>query len=336
MQILVTGGAGFIGSHTCLELLEAGHDVTVVDDLSNSSQESLNRVQELTGRTLTFHRLSLLDAGELAKVVKETNPDAVIHFAALKAVGESVEKPLEYYRNNVTGTLNLIESLRDADCKNLAYSSSCTVYGEPTQLPVTENHPVGSAESPYGWTKIMTEQIMRDVYKSDNSFNFSLLRYFNPVGAHSSGKIGEDPKDIPNNLMPFITQVAVGKLEKLSVFGDDYDTRDGSCIRDYIHVVDLAKAHVKAVEQLQDSPGVVTYNLGTGEGRTVLEVLKAFQRASGVDVPFEIVGRREGDVVAAYADASKAQKQLGWTAELNIDDMCRDAWRWQQQNPDGL
>jgi UDP-glucose 4-epimerase len=336
MQILVTGGAGYIGSHTCLELLEAGHDVTVVDDLSNSSQESLNRVQKLTGRTLTFHRLSLLDAGELARVVKETNPDAVIHFAALKAVGESVEKPLEYYHNNVTGTLNLIESLRDAGCKNLAYSSSCTVYGEPTQLPVTEDHPVGNAESPYGWTKIMTEQIMRDVYKSDPSFNFSLLRYFNPVGAHSSGQIGEDPKDIPNNLMPFITQVAVGKLEKLNVFGDDYDTRDGSCIRDYIHVVDLAKAHVKAVEQLRDSPGVVTYNLGTGEGRSVLEVLKAFQRASGVDVPFEIVGRREGDVVAAYADASKAEKQLGWTAELDIDDMCRDAWNWQQQNPDGL
>ncbi|SMP50459.1 UDP-glucose 4-epimerase [Neorhodopirellula lusitana] len=336
MKILVTGGAGYIGSHTCLELLEAGHELTAIDDLSNSSKESLRRVEKLTGKKVDLRCFSLLDGEQTLAVLKEVQPDAVIHFAAMKAVGESVEYPLRYYKNNVSGTINLIEAMQTAGCKNLVYSSSCTVYGEPTKLPLTEDHPTATAESPYGWTKLMTEQIMRDVHVSDSSMNFTLLRYFNPVGAHASGDIGEDPNGIPNNLLPFITQVAVGKLAKLNIFGDDYETRDGTCIRDYIHVVDLAKAHVSAVEQVvAKQPGVVTYNLGTGTGSTVLEMVHAFEAASGKKLPYEIAPRRAGDIVAAYADPTKAKEELGWATTLDVNDMCRDSWRWQSQNPNG-
>ena len=336
MNILVTGGAGYIGSHTCLELLEAGHQLTIIDDLSNSSRESLRRVERLTGKTVDLRCFSLLDCEQTLATIREVKPEAVIHFAAMKAVGESVEFPLRYYSNNVTGTINLIAAMQEAGCKNFVYSSSCTVYGEPTQLPLTEDHPTSGAESPYGWTKLMTEQIMRDVQASDSSMNFSLLRYFNPVGAHPSGEIGEDPNGIPNNLLPFISQVAVGKLEKLRVFGDDYETRDGTCIRDYIHVVDLAKAHVLAVEQVvEKSPGVVVYNLGTGTGSTVLEMIKGFEAAAGKELPYEIAPRRAGDIVAAYADPTKAKEELGWVTQLNVEDMCRDSWKWQSQNPNG-
>lgn len=335
MRILVTGGAGYIGSHTCVELLEANHEIVVVDNLSNSRFEALRRVQKLTGKSLDFHRTDLLDAAGLARVFGEKPVDAVVHFAALKAVGESVEKPLEYYWNNVAGTLRLLEVMRQHGCQNLVYSSSCTVYGEPTKVPLTEDDPTAAAQSPYGWSKLMTEQIMRDVYAGDPRWNFALLRYFNPVGAHPSGKIGEDPHGIPNNLMPYITQVAVGRLEKLRVFGHDYPTHDGTGIRDYIHVMDLAEAHVRAVEQLSENPGVVTYNLGTGRGSSVLDVIHAFEQATGQKIPYELVDRRPGDVVAAYADPSKAQKQLGWVAKYDLADMCRDGWNWQQKNPRG-
>ncbi|MEZ6087753.1 MAG: UDP-glucose 4-epimerase GalE [Pirellulaceae bacterium] len=336
MQILVTGGAGYIGSHTCVELLLAGHELVVVDDLSNSKRESLRRVQELADKTLDFHQISLLDTAALDRVMQHHSFDAVVHFAAFKAVGESVAKPLEYYRNNVTGTINLMDAMQAAGCKNLVYSSSCTVYGEPQQFPVTEDHPIARAESPYGWTKLMTEQIMRDVHVSDPGWNFALLRYFNPVGAHESGRIGEDPNGIPNNLMPFITQVALGKHRQLNVFGGDYDTPDGTCIRDYIHVVDLADAHVKAVEKLASENGLFTYNLGTGTGSSVLQVIEAFREATGIDLPYQIVDRRPGDIVAAYADPSRAERDLGWKASRNLLDMCRDGWNWQQRNPDGL
>ena len=336
MQILVTGGAGYIGSHTCVELLQAGHQLVVVDDLSNSKQESLRRVQNLTGKSLDFYEGSLLDCDFLRSVLSKTKFDAVVHFAALKAVGESVDKPLEYYRNNVAGTINLLDEMRNADCRKIVFSSSCTVYGEPQKLPVTEDHPVAAAESPYGWSKLMSEQVMRDLQASDPNWSIALLRYFNPVGAHASGDIGEDPNGIPNNLMPFVTQVALGKFEKLNVFGGDYDTRDGTCIRDYIHVVDLAKAHVLAVEKLDGNLGVHTYNLGTGTGSTVLEVVQAFEKATGIELPYEVVGRRAGDIVAAYADASKAKEELGWVAQLDLLDMCKDGWNWQSKNPNGL
>lgn len=336
MQILVTGGAGYIGSHTCIELLNAGHDLVVVDDLSNSKPESLRRVKLLADSDLEFHETTLLDVDAISNLFAARDISAVIHFAAFKAVGESVAKPLEYYQNNVCGTINLVDVMRRHGCKHLVYSSSCTVYGEPQQLPVTEDHPVSSAESPYGWTKLMTEQIMRDVHVADPSFNVALLRYFNPVGAHPSGEIGEDPNGIPNNLMPFITQVAAGKHPKLNVFGGDYDTPDGTCIRDYIHVVDLAKAHLCAVEKLQQSGGVLTYNLGTGTGSSVLEVIAAFKEATGLDLPYEIVDRRPGDIVSAYADASKARDELGWVAQYNLADMCRHGWNWQSKNPNGL
>lgn len=336
MRILVTGGAGYIGSHTCVELLQAGHELVVVDDLSNSKRESLRRVEQLAGKTLTFHELSLLNADGLTKLLQAADVEAVIHFAAFKAVGESVAKPLEYYHNNVTGTINLMDAMRSCGCKNLVYSSSCTVYGEPQQRPVTENHPVAQAESPYGWTKLMTEQIMRDVYISDPNWNFALLRYFNPVGAHPSGQIGEDPNGIPNNLMPFITQVALGKHAQLNVFGGDYDTPDGTCIRDYIHVVDLALAHVKAVEKVVSEDGIFTYNLGTGTGSSVLQVIAAFREATGIELPYKIVDRRPGDVIAAYADPSLAERELGWKATRNLLDMCRDGWNWQHKNPEGM
>ena len=336
MRILVTGGAGYIGSHTCVELLDAGHDLVVVDNLSNSKQESLRRVQQLTGRTLEFQEVDLLDSERLAAVFQQAKPiEAVVHFAALKAVGESVEKPLEYYRNNVAGTLSLLQVMRSHGCKNLVYSSSCTVYGEPQEVPITESHPTVAAQSPYGWSKLMTEQIMQDVYASDPEWNFALLRYFNPVGAHPSGEIGEDPNGIPNNLMPYITQVAIGRLERLRVFGNDYPTRDGTGVRDYIHVVDLAEAHVRAVEKLASKPGLLICNLGTGRGYTVLEVIHTFEKVTGKKIPYEIVGRRPGDVTAAYADPSRAKQELGWEARRTLEDMCRDGWRWQQKNPSG-
>jgi UDP-glucose 4-epimerase len=335
MHILVTGGAGYIGSHTCVELLAAGHDIVVVDNLINSKYEALRRVESLTGKSIDFHQVDLLDKVGLSAAFAARPVDAVVHFAALKAVGESVEKPLEYYWNNVAGTLSLLEVMRDYGCTNLVYSSSCTVYGEPSSIPISEDQPTAAAESPYGWSKLMTEQIMRDLQASQRDWNFALLRYFNPVGAHPSGDIGEDPNGIPNNLMPFITQVAVGKLSKLRVFGNDYPTPDGTGIRDYIHVVDLAAAHVCAVDKLSSKPGVVTYNLGTGRGSSVLEVVAAFEQATGVQIPYEIVGRRAGDVVAAYADPSKAQQELGWSTRFDLADMCRDGWNWQQKNPGG-
>ncbi|MBM4089926.1 MAG: UDP-glucose 4-epimerase GalE [Planctomycetes bacterium] len=335
MRILVTGGAGYIGSHTCVELLDAGHDIVVVDNLSNSKVESLRRVEKLTRKTLQFHKADLLDVHAISQVLAARPVDAVVHFAALKAVGESVQKPLEYYRNNVSGTVNLLDAMRRHGCRNLVYSSSCTVYGEPRQVPITEDHPVTAAQSPYGWTKLMTEQVMRDLHASDRDWNFSLLRYFNPVGAHPSGEIGEDPTGMPNNLMPYITQVAIGRLPKVRVFGNDYPTPDGTGIRDYIHVMDLAAAHVRAVEKLSGNPGVVTYNLGTGRGCSVLELIAAFERATGVTIPFEFAGRRGGDVTAAYADPSRANAELAWKPRYDVADMCRDGWRWQQQNPLG-
>ncbi len=336
MRILVTGGAGYIGSHTCIELLKAGHEIVVVDNLSNSKLESLKRVERLANRTLEFFQTDLLDTPGLSEAFHAKPIDAVIHFAAMKAVGESVEKPLQYYHNNVAGTINLLDVMRRHDCKNLVYSSSCTVYGQAQRVPITEDQPTSAAESPYGWTKLMTEQIMRDLYVSDHDWNFALLRYFNPVGAHPSGEIGEDPHGIPNNLMPYITQVAIGRLPRLRVFGNDYPTADGTGVRDYIHVVDLAAAHVCAVEKLTAKPAVVTYNLGTGRGSSVLEVIAAFEKATGVAIPYEIVGRRAGDVVAAYADPSKAQAELGWVAKFSLEDMCRDGWNWQQKNPQGF
>lgn len=336
MKILVTGGAGYIGSHTCVRLLDSGHELFVIDDLSNSNSESLQRVQQLTGKSLRFFQFSLADETQLSGLFSDFDFDAVIHFAAFKAVSGSIAEPLEYYRNNVSGTLSLMKAMQTAGCKNLVFSSSATVYGQCDVQPIDESQPTTAAETPYGWTKLMSEQIMRDTFASDSDWNISLLRYFNPVGAHPSGEIGEDPNGIPNNLLPFVTKVAIGQLPKLSVFGDDYETPDGSCVRDYIHVVDLARAHVLAVEQLATDPGLVTYNLGTGQGTSVLEMVDTFQKATGVSLNFEIAPRRPGDVVVAYADPTKAQRELGWRSELNVEDMCRDGWNWQQQNPNGF
>lgn len=336
MHILVTGGAGYIGSHTCIELINAGYEVTVLDNLMNSKEEALHRVEELTGKKLTFNKVDLLDKEALEKVFSETEKpfDAVIHFAGLKAVGESVEKPLWYYHNNITGTLILSEVMAQYGVKNIVFSSSATVYGDPASVPILEDFPL-SCTNPYGRTKLMIEEILRDVHVADNSWNVALLRYFNPVGAHKSGRIGEDPNGIPNNLMPYISQVAVGKLAKLAVFGNDYPTPDGTGVRDYIHVVDLAVGHVKAIERLCEKPGVVTYNLGTGHGYSVLDMVDAFSKASGRDVPYEITGRRAGDIAACYADPGKALAELGWKAERGIEEMCEDTWRWQMNNPDG-
>jgi len=334
MTILVTGGAGYIGSHTVLELLEAGHKVVVVDNLVNSKEESLRRVAELAGRTPTFCRVDLLDRPGLDRVFAAHAIDAVIHFAALKAVGESVDKPLEYYRNNLSGTITLCEAMTAAGVKNLVFSSSATVYGENPNPPFDELQPT-SATNPYGWTKVMMEQIFRDLCKANRDWNVVLLRYFNPVGAHESGRIGEDPTGIPNNLLPFVSQVAVGRRPSLRIFGNDYPTPDGTGLRDYIHVVDLAVGHLKAVEKLEEKPGLVVYNLGTGKPSSVLDVVKAFEKASGKQVPYEIVPRRAGDVAASFADPSKAQKELGWKAVRGLDQMCADAWRWQTNNPEG-
>lgn len=334
MRILVTGGAGYIGSHACVELLEAGYDVTVVDNLSNSKEESLKRVREITGKVLDFHKIDLLEKDALNAVFTKTEIAAVIHFAGLKAVGESVSIPLRYYHNNITGTLYLCEVMREHQVKNLVFSSSATVYGDPHTVPIVEDFPHGPT-NPYGRSKFMIEEILKDLHQSDTTWNIALLRYFNPIGAHSSGRIGEDPKGIPNNLLPYITQVAVGKLEKLFVFGNDYPTPDGTSVRDYIHVVDLCIGHVKALEKLRSNPGIVTYNLGTGQGYSVLEIVAAFEKASGKKIPHQIVGRRPGDIAACYADPSKAKAELGWVAERGIEEMCIDSWAWQSQNPNG-
>ncbi|MDX5475277.1 MAG: UDP-glucose 4-epimerase GalE [Bacillaceae bacterium] len=334
MAILVTGGAGYIGSHTCVELLEAGYNIVVFDNLSNSKTESLKRVKEITGKDFTFVEGDIMDKVALERAFKENSIESVIHFAGLKAVGESVEKPLYYYHNNVTGTVNLCEVMAKFGVKNLVFSSSATVYGMPDSVPISEEFPL-SATNPYGRSKLMIEDILRDLYVSDSEWSISLLRYFNPIGAHESGRIGEDPNGIPNNLMPFITQVAVGKLPQLQVFGDDYDTVDGTGVRDYIHVVDLAKGHLKALEKVAGTTGVAAYNLGTGKGYSVLEMVKAFEEASGCDVPYRVVARRPGDIAECYADPKKSKEELGWTAEKGLAEMCRDSWKWQKHNPNG-
>lgn len=335
MSILVTGGAGFIGSHTCVELLHADYDVIIVDNLSNSKDESLKRVQEITGRSLTFHKVDLLDRDGLDAVFKSTPIEAVIHFAGLKAVGESVSIPLAYYKNNVSGTVNLLEVMQEYRVKSIVFSSSATVYGEPHAVPITEDFPLNPATNPYGRTKRMIEDILRDLAIADPDWNIALLRYFNPVGAHESGRIGEDPNGIPNNLMPYIALVAVGKLPEVLVMGSDYNTPDGTGVRDYIHVVDLAVGHIKALKKLTTNPGIVTYNLGTGRGYSVLEVITAYNRTVGKDVPYKLVDRRPGDIAESYADPTKAQQELYWVAERDLDDMCRDSWRWQSNNPNG-
>lgn len=334
MRILVTGGAGFIGSHTTVELLRAGHEVVVVDNFSNSKPEALRRVEELAGRSFAFHRVDLLDRDALEDVFRRQPVDAVIHFAAFKAVGESVAQPLRYYHNNVTGTLILCETMIAHGVKSMVFSSSATVYGDPARVPVKEDFPL-SATNPYGHSKLMMEQVLRDVYRADPAWNIALLRYFNPVGAHESGRIGEDPNGIPTNLFPFITQVAVGRLPRLRIFGGDYPTADGTGVRDFIHVVDLAIGHVRALEKLAGQAGCRAYNLGTGHGSSVLAVVKAFEKAIGRPIPHEIVARRPGDAASCYCDPGLALRELGWKTERDLDAMCRDAWRWQSQNPDG-
>lgn len=334
MSILVTGGAGYIGSHTCVELLNEGYEVVVVDNLCNSSEESLKRVEEITGKTLKFYRADLLDRDAMEEIFENERIDSVIHFAGLKAVGESVQKPLEYYYNNVTGTLVLCDVMRKHGVKDIVFSSSATVYGNPHTVPIREDFPL-SVTNPYGRTKLMLEEILQDLHVADSEWNVILLRYFNPIGAHKSGRIGENPKGIPNNLMPYITQVAIGKLTRLGVFGNDYNTPDGTGVRDYIHVVDLAKGHVKAIGKLKSKEGVSIYNLGTGNGYSVLDMVKAFEKASGREIPYEIKPRRAGDIAACYADPSKAKAELGWEAQYGLEEMCEDSWRWQSQNPEG-
>ena len=334
MSVLVTGGAGYIGSHTCVEMLEAGYDVVVVDNLDNSSKESLNRVEKITGKKVKFYENDVRDKQGLRKIFSENKIEAVIHFAGLKAVGESVKKPMMYYSNNIDSTLVLIDVMNEFGVKKIVFSSSATVYGVAKEMPLKEGMPTG-AINPYGRTKLFIEEILRDLYVSDNEWSIALLRYFNPIGAHKSGIIGEDPKGIPNNLMPYIAQVAVGKLEKLHVFGNDYKTVDGTGVRDYIHVVDLAKGHVKAVGYVLENKGCEEINLGTGNGTSVLELRDAFVKASGVDIPYVIDPRRPGDPDEVYADANKAKELLGWTAELGVDEMCEDTWRWQSRNPNG-
>lgn len=337
MNVLVTGGAGYIGSHTCLELLNAGHEVTVVDNLTNSSQQSLQRVSTLTGKEIQFFKLDLLDAMAIGEVLKNGSFDAVIHFAALKAVGESVAKPLEYYQNNLTGTINLCQAMQQHDVQHLVFSSSATVYGLPKALPITESADtlIHEVTNPYGRSKLMLEFILKDWQLANPEANVALLRYFNPVGAHESGEIGEDPNGIPNNLLPYVSQVAVGKLKQLGIFGADYDTPDGTGVRDYIHVVDLAIGHVLALDKLAANPGVVTYNLGTGNGYSVFQIVSAFEGASGRPIPYQVVDRRPGDIAACYADPTLAAQELGWQAARGIKEMCEDSWRWQSQNPNG-
>jgi len=334
MKILTTGGAGYIGSHTCVELLQAGHEVAVVDNLSNSKQESLNRVQKITGRSLSFYRVDLLDKPALAEVFRKQSFDAVIHFAGMKAVGESTRIPLRYYQNNIIGTLNLCEVMKEFEVRTIVFSSSATVYGNPHKVPITEDFPL-STTNPYGRTKLMIEEILRDLRAAEPEWQIALLRYFNPVGAHESGWIGEDPNDIPNNLFPYIAQVAVGKLKELPIFGNDYPTPDGTGVRDYIHVVDLSRGHLRALEKLRTKPGLVIYNLGTGRGYSVLEAVAAFSKACGKPIPYKIVGRRAGDIASCYADPSLAQRELGWEAAKGLEEMCADTWRWQRENPLG-
>lgn len=334
MAILVTGGAGYIGSHTCIELINAGYDIVVLDSFINSKKEALERVQTITGKDFPTYDVDLLQYEELKQLFEKHTFEAVIHFAGLKAVGESVEKPLDYYHNNLTGTLHLCKVMKEFGVKKMVFSSSATVYGMPERVPITEDFPL-QATNPYGKTKLMIEEILNDLFVSDHEWSIAVLRYFNPIGAHPSGLIGEDPNGIPNNIMPYITQVAVGKLKELRVFGNDYPTVDGTGVRDYIHVVDLAQGHVKALENVLKSTGAEAYNLGTGRGYSVLELVSAFEKATGVKIPYKIVDRRPGDVAICYADPTKAKNELGWVATRGIEDMCRDAWRWQSQNPNG-
>ncbi len=335
MAVLVTGGAGYIGSHTCVELLNAGVDVVIVDNFYNCKKSSIERIKALVTKDFKWYECDIRDREGMDAIFKKENIDSVIHFAGLKAVGESVEKPLEYFDNNVNGTLVLLDVMRNNGCKKIVFSSSATVYGMDNVSPLTEDMKVGGVTNPYGRTKFMIEEIMRDLYVSDNEWSICLLRYFNPIGAHKSGTMGEDPNGIPNNLMPYITQVAIGKREFLNVWGDDYDTHDGSGVRDYIHVVDLALGHVKAVEKVSGTTGLYIYNLGTGKGYSVLDVVKAFEKASGAKVPYKIGPRRAGDIATCYSDPSKALNELGWKAERDIEEMCEDSWRWQSQNPNG-
>lgn len=336
MAILVTGGAGFIGSHTCVELLNAGYEIVVVDNYYNANPKSLERVKELTGKDFKSYECDIRDSEGMDKIFKENKIDAVIHFAGLKAVGESCQKPIEYYDNNIGGTLKLCDVMRNNGCKNIVFSSSATVYGMNNVSPLKETMKTGGTTNPYGTTKYMIEIILEDIYKSDNEWNVTLLRYFNPIGAHESGRIGENPSGIPNNLMPYITQVAIGKRPFLSVYGNDYDTPDGTCIRDYIHVVDLADGHVKAVNNILDGKkGVQIFNLGTGKGYSVLDIVKAFSKAYGKELPYKIAPRRPGDLAVCFSDPSKAKEVLGWEAKRGIDDMCRDSWNWQSKNPNG-
>ena len=335
MAILVTGGAGYIGSHTCIELVNAGYDVVVLDNLCNSSKESLKRVEKIVGKPIPFYEADIRDAEALKNIFEKEDIDAVIHFAGLKAVGESVQKPLEYYHNNITGTLILCDVMRNHGVKNIIFSSSATVYGDPAFIPITEECPKGQITNPYGQTKGMLEQILTDIQKADPEWNVILLRYFNPIGAHKSGTMGENPNGIPNNLMPYVTQVAVGKLKELGVFGNDYDTPDGTGVRDYIHVVDLAIGHVKALKKIQENAGLCIYNLGTGHGYSVLDIVKNFEKATGVKIPYVIKPRRPGDIATCYCDPTKAKEELGWEAQYGIEDMCADSWRWQKNNPNG-
>lgn len=335
MTILVTGGAGYIGSHTCVELLNAGYDVVIIDNLYNSNQKAVDRIEEITGKKVKFYPDDMMDRAAVKRVFDENKIDAVIHFAGLKAVGESVHKPIEYYRTNIGSTLNLTDEMRAHGCKNIIFSSSATVYGDPAEIPITENCPKGTCTNPYGWTKWMQEQILTDIHTADSEWNVILLRYFNPIGAHKSGLIGEDPKGIPNNLLPYVAQVAIGKLPEINVFGNDYDTPDGTGVRDYIHVVDLARGHVKAIERFAKKDGVFVCNLGTGHGYSVLDVIHAFEKACGKELPYVIRERRPGDIATCYSSPAKAEKELGWTAEYDLEDMCRDSWNWQQKNPNG-
>lgn len=334
MSVLVTGGAGYIGSHTVIDLLDNNYDVVVVDNLCNSKKVALDRAQEIAGKSVKFYQIDVCDIQALRDVFSKENIDSVIHFAGLKAVGESCRKPLEYYQNNLISTLNLVQVMREFGCHNLVFSSSATVYGQPKSVPIREDFPL-STTNPYGSTKLMIEDMLRDIYKADNSFNIALLRYFNPIGAHKSGKIGEDPNGIPNNLMPYITQVCIGKLKAVNVFGNDYPTHDGTGVRDYIHVVDLAHGHILALKKLATNCGLVTYNLGTGTGYSVLDMIHAMEKACGKEIPYVIAPRRAGDIAECYADASLAKKEIGFECTHTIDDMCADSWRWQSQNPNG-
>ena len=336
MRILVTGGAGYIGSHTCVELLNEGYEVVVVDNLYNASPKALDRVRQITGKDLKFYEADLLDQPAVDRIFEAEKPDAVIHFAGYKAVGESVAKPIEYYHNNMTGTLLLCDTMRKYGVKNIIFSSSATVYGDPVEIPITENCPKQNPTNPYGQTKTMLEQVLMDIHRADPEWKVILLRYFNPIGAHPSGLIGEDPKGIPNNLLPYVAQVAIGKLKCVGVFGNDYNTPDGTGVRDYIHVVDLAKGHVAAIKKMEKSEGgVQIYNLGTGKGYSVLDVIHAFSKACGKEIPYVIKPRRPGDIATCYADPSKAKAELGWEAQYGIEEMCEDSWRWQSMNPNG-